>query len=102
MGLLTSGGDEVEEHLKGSGGTLTGDKMQITTMATQPEVGPSGATGRGQHTDATPGPASLASILQQAISMVHTAQTAQQGQSGFQILSEYLMTAGEYKILFNL
>ena len=84
--------------MMGSGGILTGSKMLTTTQ-------PAGDTGGAQVSQGAQGGVSLASVLQQAISMAQSAQSAQsaqQGQSRLQVLSELLMTLAEYKVCFNL
>ena len=79
----------------GSGGILTGSKMLTTTQ-------PAGDTGGAQVSQGAQGGVSLASVLQQAISMAQSAQSAQQGQIRLQVLSELLMTLAEYKVCSKL
>ena len=76
----------------------TGVKRQLPTSVSQPQPSTSGATAGAQQSVATPEAVSLASVLQQAISM---AQSAQEGTSGLQLMFEYLVSASEYKVTFS-
>ena len=64
-------------------------KRQLPTSVSEPQQSTSGSTPGAQQ--------SIASVLQQAISM---AQSAHKGTSGLQLMSEYLMSASKYKVTF--
>ena len=94
------GGDDKTEKQGGTsqeqGGAIqegaSGVKRQLQTPVSQPQLSTSGATSRAQQSAVT-----FTSVLQQSISM---AQAIQEGTSGLQLMSKYLMSASENKVTF--